>query len=815
MAQQYTQHELALQYPFPEYTTNAAGSPGSTVSLPATIDFENHQFGLDGPFSALSQTAQTAMGESQAFGHIQQHQNPLSCVDATMMDKFFQEDDGWNPLKASGEYRSRELAAKRPLVSYAFNYESQNLGSFRNHNNTIRSECDTVLDSGYGTLDNPSVSGDTDRNTETQSLIGPLKNFQFNQRHIPESKTLEEPRSGESYSRQGSVVGSAGKSLTCKECGDTLKTRSELTTLNDLTRHQQSVHGAKGIKYRCTEGICKNKQKDWPRSDNFRQHLKRMHQMPLISSEELEKFVYRFVFPSILGRIGAMSTWLDRDSLNGVHVHPEDLGMDPMLAMLGSSEILASSQRPLQDMECPLLEESPLDSNSCIDPDVLGLAGIRDRPYSGLRETRPHQRETDQLEANNQSTFNYQAEPDDQSTVSHRLELDNEPIFSRSDSPSGQEGDEPSFPDQSTEACQIPLEESPDANAEDADAEGESDAEEDTDSQADGPSATSTERHITLPPLRGTLNTSPYPDSPEGASLEEEVQANALLQSLLKRGVLDKMLSGYGYRKTNEVAEGVTIVDSDVNMWVACDTCGKKFYRPCELKKHLKRHEKPYACTFPQCNKSFGSKNDWKRHENSQHFQLEVWRCDVKSMDSPITVCGRVLHRRETFRMHLEKDHCIRDVRKIEEKWTTCRVGRNSESRFWCGFCQRTIEFKENGGLAWTERFDHISDHFNGKFHAKVDISQWKSIDAVPLEEPFETWPPKEANPKQPPPPPPTKKHGHDFSPASTNPRKRCAGYGADHDDFAGALRPKRQKINDGRTAQLWCCNLAARIAAV
>jgi hypothetical protein len=46
------------------------------------------------------------------------------------------------------------------------------------------------------------------------------------------------------------------------------------------------------------------------------------------------------------------------------------------------------------------------------------------------------------------------------------------------------------------------------------------------------------------------------------------------------------------------------------------------------FRKHMKRHQKPYACTrVPGCDKRFGSKSDWKRHENDQHIQLQFWRC--------------------------------------------------------------------------------------------------------------------------------------------------------------------------------------------
>ena len=65
-------------------------------------------------------------------------------------------------------------------------------------------------------------------------------------------------------------------------------------TINDLDRHQRSVHGTNGIKYRCREGTCRTKpEKDWPRSDNFKQHLKRMHSIDLGSDPDLSKYEHK------------------------------------------------------------------------------------------------------------------------------------------------------------------------------------------------------------------------------------------------------------------------------------------------------------------------------------------------------------------------------------------------------------------------------------------------------------------------------------------------------------------------------------------
>ncbi|RGP68127.1 hypothetical protein FLONG3_8301 [Fusarium longipes] len=154
-----------------------------------------------------------------------------------------------------------------------------------------------------------------------------------------------------------------------------------------------------------------------------------------------------------------------------------------------------------------------------------------------------------------------------------------------------------------------------------------------------------------------------------------------------------------------------------------CQDCDKAFPRLCELKKHQKRHSKPYGCTFIDCSKTFGSKNDWKRHESIQHYQLERWICTCTKSNTG-ELCGKICHRRESFRSHLTKEHDISDPSELEEKVDTCRKGRHCDAHFWCGFCQETIEIKETENT-WTKRCDHIDDHFSGRGVPKKDISEW------------------------------------------------------------------------------------------
>lgn len=125
------------------------------------------------------------------------------------------------------------------------------------------------------------------------------------------------------------------------------------------------------------------------------------------------------------------------------------------------------------------------------------------------------------------------------------------------------------------------------------------------------------------------------------------------------------------------------------------------------------------------CDKRFGSKNDWKRHENTQHHMLEMWKCDVEC-------CEKRYNRREMLRGHLGADHQITDSVDLETRLERCRVGRKCEDRFWCGFCRKIIEIKQQDNPASsTERFDHIDEHFSGRNdQGRQDISAWKAFDS-------------------------------------------------------------------------------------
>ncbi|OAP63503.1 hypothetical protein AYL99_02730 [Fonsecaea erecta] len=129
--------------------------------------------------------------------------------------------------------------------------------------------------------------------------------------------------------------------------------------------------------------------------------------------------------------------------------------------------------------------------------------------------------------------------------------------------------------------------------------------------------------------------------------------------------------------------------------------CTKVMQRQSELKKHMKRHYKPYGCVFDGCTKTFGSKDDWKRHEQTQHEQQECWFCDK---------CFRVFfHDFSSYIGHMREVH---SVSRPEEYATQRRITRNYQGGFWCGFCKTIITHSMTDVEALTLRFDHIADHF-------------------------------------------------------------------------------------------------------
>lgn len=149
------------------------------------------------------------------------------------------------------------------------------------------------------------------------------------------------------------------------------------------------------------------------------------------------------------------------------------------------------------------------------------------------------------------------------------------------------------------------------------------------------------------------------------------------------------------------------------------------FGRTCDLNKHKKRHEKPYGCTYPKCFKKFGAKSDWKRHENSQHFQQETFRCDLPSPSGK--KCGQHYFRQTQLEKHLGQ-HQITSNDTLQATSARCKIGKNCQGSYWCGFCCSINKLQQKRNDAWDERFNHIAEHFENDT-PKKNIDDWICVE--------------------------------------------------------------------------------------
>ncbi|PNY23529.1 Sex-determining transformer protein 1 [Tolypocladium capitatum] len=487
------------------------------------------------------------------------------------------------------------------------------------------------------------------------------------------------------------------------------KAQRGFSTSNDLVRHKRSVHGEHGLPGRsficphCRPG--EKPPKIWPRADNFRSHLFRAHHMTLNFDDDHKDYLYQ---PSArkddLEGVGTSVGFTDPQTrpmyLQEAPVLSEQ---DPSMDSQFRGDQLAQSHGPFvtqMSINPALFQQSPAEIGQR-QPTPASAASEQDRYIHPLVLRGSARGPSEDYGMRHGPEYTVDAQgyshvqlPDDDagrrlsaSSPGH-IEMTREPTTktnqSRTLDGSGpSESTQPGLDDLSADMANLQqCQRNPDDSAI-LDLVGDT---------APGMSSNSSE-------IVNYLKRFP----------------KEFLQTALRGGRQD--------------TEGDSQVDDEYGQRAHFDCeephCGKAFVRQCELKKHKKRHDKPYGCTFKSCSKRFGSKNDWKRHESSQHFQLETWNCDE-------TDCKKTYQRRESFKNHLQKDHGMSDMDAVDEKLETCRLGRHCDPRFWCGFCVRVIEIdvNERGGNSWTKRCDHIDNHLFGKdgLESKF-ISEWKHQD--------------------------------------------------------------------------------------
>jgi hypothetical protein len=76
---------------------------------------------------------------------------------------------------------------------------------------------------------------------------------------------------------------------------------------------------------------------------------------------------------------------------------------------------------------------------------------------------------------------------------------------------------------------------------------------------------------------------------------------------------------------------------------------------------------------------------------------------------------------------HLEQDHKFSQLHDIKTQTQACHIGRNNQTRIWCGFCAKIVPLEEKSGVeAWDERYSHIIKHYDDE---EQHIDKW--IEAI------------------------------------------------------------------------------------
>ena len=156
---------------------------------------------------------------------------------------------------------------------------------------------------------------------------------------------------------------------------------------------------------------------------------------------------------------------------------------------------------------------------------------------------------------------------------------------------------------------------------------------------------------------------------------------------------------------------------------------------------------KAFPCPFVVygCMSTFGSKNEWKRHVNTQHMRLGYWRCDQ---------CDQAerkpndFNRKDLFIQHVRRMHPTNKTPKPTKstKNTSPKVAkqdpdeqelaaaahrcfnrlRNPPEHTCCLFC----DYPFNGAGTWDERLEHIGRHMESRKKENkdpVDPKQWQT----------------------------------------------------------------------------------------
>ncbi|KAI9657593.1 MAG: hypothetical protein M1821_002769 [Bathelium mastoideum] len=649
-------------------------------------------------------------------------------------------DDPWIPQQSLPPYTTMPVLSQRPLTSHPRS-TAPDLTAFDHHSSAPSSEVGSSValpskaDSGYITKPTPTTrSMHSHESGETNELSTRLDNM------YPYSGHMRPPRQGVNHfpGSQQHVLANQGmtaSSLICRYCGEAQKCRSDFkkhvtrhekphkcdvpgctrkegfTSANDLDRHKKSKHNiapthGSDRSYKCAAEQCKKKSKIWPRLDNFRQHVLKIH-----PDENADVLIRKSEELAAKSRT--------ENTFTAAKTQPTDV-LNPPPATNHTQSVQQLAPITYDPSPTPHTRHYPQGPMWTL-PSQPGGSNNQQRSLSTSALARPNS--TSNGVADTHATAQWTSLPPAQPTplptqIKQRVNSDGLNALANAavnqwQPPNVVNGEQPMTNGGWTSPeLMLSPQHSLDPEAKQALT---------VLSRMLAEKTKSSKKIIEkLDAVKSVLDEDAYEQSDPGdaqaiVSPEEEDEVQIRVENILARLIgndTPKPRSSSGRQKANGTSGGEQ-----------CNVCFKTVPRNCELNKHMKRHTRPYGCTFPRCKKKFGSKNDWKRHENSQHFQQETYRC--RCPDANGQECCQLLYSLDNFRNHLTAAHAYTEE-QVKVECSERHIGRNGQGRFWCGFCKTVLKLEQRGIEAWDERFKHIGDHFNKDCY---DIKDWLCLE--------------------------------------------------------------------------------------
>ncbi|ORX95304.1 hypothetical protein BCR34DRAFT_199796 [Clohesyomyces aquaticus] len=678
--------------------------------------------------------------------HVPQPARPRSALDnassANPLLRFYSEPDPpWSSQRMrSAPFSNGRSSLPQPNPAY---------GSYREGPTSEVESLAPRSDSGYYTHPTHSImSHDQERcDQEPPSEILQIRNIHVSSASS-ETTEMHPNRTTDQVSQYSGRSTANGKEFKCPQCGESSKCKSDhkkhmlkhekpfkcdiqncrrggkgFTTVNDLKRHKKSVHQIDALQdsYQCASDNCRNKDKIWPRLDNFKQHIHRMHR-----EEDESNLIRRSKFQA------QQTPTVETPSVAPMDTTLAGIAPDRQFSNTGFDEptsgmSLTPDQAPNSWPTFPdpgSTQEFALDVDQS-NPNRYGQNIIKPTVHVDIAYKPPGQKRTVNYDASAASL------PSGPTHRNNSSKLETLATVASSQS----------SPDKPVSQPSLRLSREPQTKA-----EQQKQALQKLSKMISGEIAGEIRSASSAAPrdLENVVMRVLYHNLPKlGRKDASSATASLMGQGSQRGSSAGQSVSKDTFTKKEALKAAQAMSDLIKNgeknpigvdnrtkpVWdnmKACEHCSVTLARSCDMKKHMKRHTKPYGCTYPKCHKRFGAKSDWKRHENSQHFQLESYRCQYLS-PSLQTPCGELFYRQELFKQHLEKEHKKIDDEEIEQEIKLRRIGRNGQGQFWCGFCFEIVKLKKKRNAAWDERFNHIDCHFtkDGK-----RIEEWHCIQA-------------------------------------------------------------------------------------